>query len=750
MSRATEQGCAALASGAWEAARAAFDAAVAAGDDSGPTLLNLALAEDRLGLDGRGRMRALAALHPAWDEPPLRLAESFRRGGEPVAAMDAYDAALAINPNRPEALLGFGAVALLAGEPAAALPRLLRACARTPDAVAGREALGAPGRARAAAAAAGDAWAQAQTLRPDHFGFALRRAAAALAAGTAEAELVRLDAAPLDPVAATARGVLLAELGRSEDAAAALEVASALAPDAPEPAAALAGVLTAAPWQADTLPALRRAVALVPGDIALRNNLAALLTRHQRHEEARALLEELIAAEGEHPAFLCNLANALVLLGRQAAGVAAARRATTLAPEMHLAWRTLGAALVYDEGADAAELRVVAERASATLARTLPPPPPARGPERRLRLGLLSNKLKTHPVGWLTVAAFEALDPRAFAIVCLAGPPPGRGAGSDPVQRRFHAAAAEWHDVAALAPAAIAARARALGIDILIDLGGWGDDGKLTACADRCAPVQIKWVGNQAYTTGLPEMDWFLTDRWETPAGSEPFFTERLLRLPDGYVCYSPPVHAPEVAPAPVLARGHVTFGNFGNLAKITPSVIAAWAEVLHRVPDSRMVVKAYQFADTAVAARIAAAFAAQGIAPARLDLRGTTAHRTQLAQHADVDIVLDTFPYAGGLTTCEALWMGVPVVTLAGGTFAGRHSASHLHNCGLGDWVAADRAAFVAIAAARAADCAALARLRAELRGRVAHGPLGDAPRFAAALGAALRRAWRAACAAA
>jgi protein O-GlcNAc transferase len=750
MSTAAEQGRAALAAGAWDAARTALDAAVAAGDAGGPTLLNLALAEDRLGLDGRGRLRALAAQHPAWDEPPLRLAESCRRGGEPVAAMDAYDAALAINPNRQEALLGFAAVALLAGEPAAALPRLLRCCARAPQVAEAWDALGLAWQALGAPAAAEAATAEAQRLRPDHFGFALRRAGAALAAGTAAAELARLEATASDPVAATARGVLLAGLGRSEEAAAVLEVACALAPDAPEPARALADLLTRAPWRPDALPALRRAAALAPQDVALRNNLAAMLTRLHRHDEARALLEGLVAAEGEHPAFLCNLANALVLLGRQAEGVATARRATALAPDLHLAWRTLGAALVYDDGADPAELRAIAERASATLPRTLPPPPPAQGPERRLRVGLLSNKLKTHPVGWLTVAAFEALDPQAFELVCLAGPAPGQGAGSDPVQRRFRAAAAEWHDVAALPPAAVAARARALGIDILIDLGGWGDDGKLTACAERCAPVQIKWVGNQAHTTGLPEMDWFLTDRWETPDGAEAFFTERLLRLPDGYVCYSPPVHAPEVAPAPVLAQGHVTFGNFSNLAKITPAVIATWAAVLRRVPGSRMVVKAYQFADAAVAARVAADFAAHGIDPAHLDLRGTTPHRAQLAQHGDVDIVLDTFPYAGGLTTCEALWMGVPVVTLAGTTFAGRHSASHLHNCGLGDWVAADRDAFVAIAAARAADPAALARLRGELRGRVARSPLGDAPRFSAALGTALREAWRAACAAA
>lgn len=747
MSTAAERGIACLAGGDWVGAQAVLAAALAEGDESGPTLLNLALAEDRLGQDGRARMRAAAARWPQWDEPPLRLAESYRRGGEPVPAMDAYAQALAINPNRHEALLGLGALMVTIGEPARALPLLLRCCARTPEVAEAWDALGIALRGTGEAAAAEQAAAEAQRLCPDNLGFALRRTGAALAAGTAEAELARLTEAaarnPLHAPTAAARGELLHALGRTEEAVAALEVATTLAPEATEPAAALAEALLKLPRVAAAVPALRRAVALAPDDIALRNNLAATLNRVQQHREAQELLEAIIAEHGEHPALLCNLANALVLLGRQREGVAMARRATEWAPEMHLAWRTLGAALVYDEEGTAADLRAIGERAAATLPRRLPPPEPPRGNKPRLRLGLLSNKLRTHPVGWLTVAAFEALDPRAFEVVCLAGV-----VGNDPLARRFRAAAAEWHNIAALPPDGIAERARGLGIDMLIDLGGWGDDGLLSACAERAAPVQIKWVGNQAYSTGLPEMDVFLTDRWETPDGFEAFYTERLLRLPDGYVCYSPPVYAPEVAPLPAALCGHVTFGCFNNLAKITPAVIATWAAILHRVSEARMVVKTYQFSDAVTARRILSVFAAHGIDTARIELRGATSHRAQLAQHADVDIVLDPFPYAGGLTTCEALWMGVPVVTLAGQSFAARHSASHLHNCGLPDWVAGDRAAYVEIAVAHASAIPALARLRAELRARVAASPLGDAPRFAANLGAALRTLWREACA--
>ncbi len=731
------RGMARLATADWPAARDSLAAATAGGDHSPATRLNLALAEDRLGDDGRSAMQALAGEHPGWDEPPLRLAESLRRAGDAAGACAAYERTLTINPDRVEALIGLAALLLVAGEREPARRLLLRGCALAP---ARAEAWDALGRATPDPALAAAAYAEAARLRPEVIGYALRRTQAAQAAGQGAAELVRLSAAdPLDAAATTARGALLHWLGRANEAADTLALAATLAPDAAEPALALAEALLRTPRLHAAVAALRRALHLAPGDIALRNNLAAALTRIHHYAEARDLLADLIAEIGEVPECLCNLANALVLLGEQRAGVAAARRAGELAPEMHLAWRTLAAALVYAED-DAAALRSIAERAAATL-----PPRPAAGvlahdPGRRLRLGLLSPKLRTHPVGWLTVAGFEHLDPEAFELVCFAQAP-----SADPLQRRFAAVAAEWHEVVLRPPAEVAARVRARGIDVLIDLGGWGDDGMLAACAERPAPVQVKWVGNQSATTGLAAIDWMLTDRWQTPAGTECFYTERLFRMPDGYVCYTPPVQAPEVAPLP---EGETTFACFNNLAKITPLVIATWAAILRRVPQSRLLLKANQFGDPATAARIAAAFAAEGIAADRLDLQGATPHRAHLAAHAAAHVVLDPFPYSGGLTTCEALWMGVPVVTLPGGSFASRHSLSHLSNVGLTDWVAADRAAYVEIAVRRAADRDRLAALRGDLRPRMAASPLCDAPRFGRALGDALRAMWRDACA--
>jgi protein O-GlcNAc transferase len=196
--------------------------------------------------------------------------------------------------------------------------------------------------------------------------------------------------------------------------------------------------------------------------------------------------------------------------------------------------------------------------------------------------------------------------------------------------------------------------------------------------------------------------------------------------------------------PLPALANGYVTFGCFNNLAKITSRVIETWCRVLAQVPGSRMVLKTHQFSDAGTRERLLATFVAQGIAAERIGLRGSSGHRAFMAEYNQIDLVLDPFPYSGGLTTCEALWMGVPTVATQGEIFASRHSVSHLSNAGLADWIAPDLEGYIALAVAWAADLEGLASLRSGLRARVKASPLCDAPRFGQSLGAALRHAWR------
>ena len=737
-----------LAAGDPQAARLALRCAIAAGCTDGVTLLNLALAEHSCGEPraARRRMRDVARAMPVWEEPVLRLAESLR-ARRPRLAERLYAQVLDIAPGRREALIASGVLHLRRGDAATAQLLLLRACGVAPEAMEAWDALGLALLAGNNPAMALTAFNQAARLAPTNPEITLHAVKAAMAAGQAEAELARLQAriaaAPSDPVPLIAAAALHEHLGQPDQAIDLLEAAEVLAPAA-LPAAMLGTLLAGANRVAEAAAALGRAHARDPGNTRIANDYAAVLMRQYRHATAHALLADLVARHGPSETVLSNLTTATVNLGQQDQAVRHARAALALAPRSPLAHRTLCNTLPYHPDTTGAALLAALRTCSAQLARPAPAMPflGSKEAERLLRIGLLSGGLRTHPVGWLTVAGFEALDPARHALIALA-----QTTGTDALARRFQAIAREWHDTGRMDDAALAEKSRALGLDLVIDLGGYGDTGRMAACARRLAPVQVKWVGMQNHSSGLAEMDWMITDRWETPADLAHLYSERLLVMPDGYVCYSPPAYAPDVSPLPAARHAGVTFGCFNNLAKVTPRVIETWSEILRALPTARLILKTHQFADAETGARIHAAFAAHGVAADRVLLRGSSRHRDFLAEYNEVDIVLDPFPYCGGLTTCEALWMGVPTLTLPGEIFAARHSLSHLSNAGLADWAAPDRAAYVAMAVARAGDIPALAALRAGLRARVAASPLCDGARFGRHLGQALRHAWRAWC---
>jgi predicted O-linked N-acetylglucosamine transferase (SPINDLY family) len=239
-------------------------------------------------------------------------------------------------------------------------------------------------------------------------------------------------------------------------------------------------------------------------------------------------------------------------------------------------------------------------------------------------------------------------------------------------------------------------------------------------------------------------MDYLLADRYEVPPGAEQCYQERVLRMPDGYVCYQPPAHAPAVSPLPALESGRITLGSFNNLAKVGPQVVETWAKVLRRLPTARLRLKCRGLSQAETARRFSGAFAVQGIDPLRVELLGSSPHAELLVAYCGIDVALDPFPYSGGVTTCEALWMGVPVVTCPSETFASRHSLSHLSNVGLTETIARDLDEYVEIAVALAHDLPRLAAIRARLRQQMAASPLCDGPRFAANLMKLLRDVWR------
>jgi len=359
-------------------------------------------------------------------------------------------------------------------------------------------------------------------------------------------------------------------------------------------------------------------------------------------------------------------------------------------------------------------------------------------PDRPLRVGMLSSGFLRHPALSLSIAALEAMDRDAITLIAYSD-----RRRKDELTARLKACA-EVHYTGDLKIDALADRIREDRIDILIDMAGHSSGCRLQLYPSRPAPVQVKWVGGLFNTSGIPGLDWLLADSVEVPPGDDDWYTERVYRLPDGYVVFDPPDYAPPVWPLPARLRGQVTFGSFNNPVKVNERMVRLWGQILERVPNSRLLLKGSKFGVPQVRRLFHEQFAARGIDPERIAMRGMTEHRDQLRTFNEVDIALDPWPYSGGLTTCESMWMGVPVVSWPGPTFAGRHAASHLKNVGLDDWIVDSEEAYVDLAVSWANRLDDLAVLRQGLRDRLAASPLCDGRRFARNLEAAFRHMWR------
>ena len=308
----------------------------------------------------------------------------------------------------------------------------------------------------------------------------------------------------------------------------------------------------------------------------------------------------------------------------------------------------------------------------------------------------------------------------------------------DDLTARIRPHLAHWRSLVGLSDELAARTIRDDGIQVLVDLAGHTANNRLSVFAWRPAPVQVSWLGYFA-STGLRSIDYLLADARCVPPEDEGQFVEKIWRLPEIRYCFTAPSPAPEVAPLPALAAGHLTFGTFQNLAKVSATAMDRWSAVLRALPTARFRIQSPQLAHAFERDRLLARFAARGIAADRIALHGATTRQAYLAAHAEVDVLLDTFPFTGGTTTCEALWMGVPTVTLEGHTMLTRQGASLMRTVGLDDWVAPDTHSFADIVLARAGDLPRLAALRLALRERARASPLFDAPRFAASLAQAL-----------
>ena len=534
-------------------------------------------------------------------------------------------------------------------------------------------------------------------------------------------------------------GNALHALGRLEEAGGSYRRALALKPDYAGAHYNLASLLQAQGRCEEALGHFERALALWPGHPDLHSNCGAALMELGRLSEAMVRFERALTLKPDHAEARNNLGKVCQELGRMAEAEAHYRETLRLRPDYAEAHSNLLMTLTYlsDRPAD----RLFAEHREYGRRRDRPVSPHAnsREPGRRLRVGYVSGDFRRHVVATFAEPVLAVHDSAAVGVYCYS-----ETRRPDVVTARFKAMAEVWRDTAALGDEELAAQIRADGIDILVDLAGHSSFNRLPVFARKPAPVQVTWLGYPG-TTGLAAMDYRLVDPVSDPEDSaDTLATEALVRLRDGFLCYRPPP-----APEPGREPGPLTFGSFNNLNKLSEPVLTLWAKLLCRLPEARLLLKSRQLADPAVTRALRGAFKCRGVAGERLDLRGWTAGpEAHLETYRRLDIALDPFPYNGTTTTCEALWMGVPVVTLAGDRHAARMGTSLLTRLGLEELIAATEDGYLEIAATLAADPGRRARLRTELRGRMAASSLCDAAALARRLESAYRTMWRQWCA--
>lgn len=364
-------------------------------------------------------------------------------------------------------------------------------------------------------------------------------------------------------------------------------------------------------------------------------------------------------------------------------------------------------------------------------------------PDRPLKIGYLSGDFRQHSCAYFLLPLIEHIDRNAFSLYAYA-----TEHREDHMTTRFKALIPNWRKVNALSDEAVADQIRADGIDILVDLTGLTDGHRLMMLASKPAPVILNWLGFLG-STGVPTVDWRITDEWVDPVGYEWPGCEPALRLPRTYVAYAPPADAPDVTEPPMLKNGFPTFGSFNSLAKLSDACLETWCTVLKAMPDSRMMIKSKALRDPAMCEALLERIAQHGVSAERFILRGwenKTAHHLEI--YSEVDIALDSYPFNGVTTTCEASWMGVPVVSLVGQAAPARQGLSLLSALGRPDRAAKDLSTFVHICQTLASHPEQLRQERSTARQRMASSPLMNGPDFAQTMGALYRQAWRNWCA--
>ncbi len=728
----------------------AFRKALMQKPDSAAAHYNLGNAHARLGQNdlALASYRQAITLKPDFADAHVALGVALQDTGHNDDAITAYREALAIRPDYPEVHYNLGNVLKEAGKLDEAVTSLQQAVAFRPNYAEAHRQLGELFQNLGHLGEAEKSYRQVLRIEPESAEDHNNLAVVLASSGQLEAAIASyqraLEIAPETPQVHNNLGGALKGLGRLDEALASYRQALTLKPDFAQAYSNLGAVLHQRELIVEAMAYYQRAIGIDPNCFDAHNNMGVALQQGGQFNAALASYRRTLEINPDFAESMNNLASLLADLGHLEEATASYRQALKVSPNFFRAHSNL--LLIHNYLADQtpAELLAEAIRFGENVAQEARPYSSwhnAPDPTRCLRVGIVSADLRQHPVGFFLEGVLTALATQAHGRLEFVAY--SNYSKFDETSERIKACCKNWQSVLGISDEILAQRIHDYGIDILIDLSGHTGHNRLPLFAWKPAPLQVSWLGYFA-TTGVKTIDYLLADPLTLPENEEVNFTETVWRLPETRLCFTPPATQVAVSTLPAFAKGHVTFGCFNNLTKMNDVVVSLWARILKALPESCLFLKTKQLDDLLVQQSVLKRFAEHGIDKEQLILEPHSPRADYLAAYNRIDIALDPFPFTGGTTTVEALWMGVPVLTLAGRQLLARQGVGLMINAGLPEWVATDQDDYLSRAVAHARDLQRLASLRASLREQVLASPIFDAPRFARHFEAALRGMWK------
>jgi len=662
--------------------------------------------------------RQALSIKPDFAEACNNLGNALKEQGNLEAAIECFRRSLALKPNFAETHSNLGNALKDQGQLEEAIACYGQALLLKPDYAEAYNNLGAALKAQNKLDAAIESYRKAVSLKPDFIDAHNNLGNALMAQGNLEAAVVSFYQSLL------------------------------INPDFVEAHNNLGNALKDQGQLDAAVESFQRALEIKPDFAEAHSNLGLTLQKQSKMDKAIAHYNKALSIKPDYAEAYNNLGLALQEQGKLDEAVDSYHRALALRPIYPKAHSNLLFTLsFYSKCLPDTYIAVARDYGNKVIKKVQPYTSwfgyPANKAERgvqTLRIGLVSGDFKAHPVGFFLEGILANLNPVRVELVAYSMSPQ-----EDELTARIRPCFVAWNLIVGLSDEAAAQKIHDDGIHILVDLAGHTASNRLPMFALKPAPVQVSWLGYFA-TTGLPGMDYLLADPVSVPESHRDHFTETVWYLPETRLCFTPPANSTGLGltPLPAVQNGYITFGCFQNLTKVNNAVLAAWGRIFLALPEARLRLQSSQMNCSTARESMQHRLAHVGIMPERVIIEGHVPRADYLAAYANVDIILDTFPYPGGTTTCEALWMGVPTLTLAGDTLLALQGASMLASAGLEDWIASDEGDYVTRTLFHATDINRLAQLRSVLRQKALASPLFNAPRFAQHLEDALQRMWQ------